>query len=230
MVIIINMTNTIEYNEYKTGNRNEAIVFSLRPFVAKMSSALQGLIMTLVLIISGVYVMSQNVGALEEEANLFGEMTQEERADYVTSLQSGPAAISEDAYLSLDLTDQVDYIESLKTTLPTFENRNLDNTEMVILYEAIQDPANSVFTFDNDPNNDIADGWSMAINAAADTVFRDKATIKMRVFLRIFITVLPSLLIFGAYYILNKKYIIDEVYYDEITKATAKRLHSELKS
>lgn len=31
MVITIHLTNTIEYNEYKTGSRDEAIIFSLRP-------------------------------------------------------------------------------------------------------------------------------------------------------------------------------------------------------
>lgn len=82
MTIIINMTNTIEYNEYKTGKRNEAILFSLRPFVVKLASAIQQGIMTLVLIVFGIYVLSQNVSELEAQKNYFDTMTITEQVQY----------------------------------------------------------------------------------------------------------------------------------------------------
>ncbi len=82
MTIIINMTNTIEYNEYKTGKRNEAILFSLRPFVVKLASAIQQGVVTLVLIVFGIYVLSQNVSQLEAQKNYFDNMTTVEQIEY----------------------------------------------------------------------------------------------------------------------------------------------------
>ena len=120
MTIIINMTNTIEYNEYKTGKRNEAILFSLRPFVVKLASAIQQGIMTLVLILFGIYALSQNVSELEAQKNYFDviETTVEQdlykinislrNVDTINNLdidQSRKDAI----YSALD---QVDYIDN----------------------------------------------------------------------------------------------------------------------
>lgn len=221
MVVIVNMTNTIEYNEYKTGDRNEAIVFSLRPFVAKMSSAIQGLIVTLVLVVSGVYGMSQNVSSLEEQVSMFNEMSSAEKVEYMDSIQNGIDALSADEYNLLTIADKENYIYSVKTTVTTLETTTLKEEEIVTLYEALKNPLNEVFV--------LKDGqWTMIINQAANSVFLEKATISMRLFLRIAITIVPSLLIFGAMYILRKKYIIDEKYYEEITEITKKRLEEKL--
>ena len=54
MIMVINMANAVEYNEYKTGKRDEGLVFSLRPFTAKMGSALMQGLVSLVYIIAGV--------------------------------------------------------------------------------------------------------------------------------------------------------------------------------
>lgn len=223
MVVIVNMTNTIEYNEFKTGDRNEAIVFSLRPFVAKMSSAIQGLIVTLVLVVSGVYVMSQNVSSLEQEVSLFNEMSVTEKSDYISSIQNGIPALSIEDFKILLEAEQTTYINNLKTSVSTFEFSTLEPSELVVLYEALQDPSNSVFVHGDN-------GWEMIINDAADSVFLENATITMRLFLRLSITVVPALLIFGALQILKKKYIIDEVYYEEITQLTKNRIEQKLQS
>lgn len=223
MVVIVNMTNTIEYNEFKTGDRNEAIVFSLRPFVAKMSSAIQGLIVTLVLVVSGVYVMSQNVSSLEQEVSLFNEMSVTEKSDYISSIQNGIPALSIEDFKILLEAEQTTYINNLKTSVSTFEFSTLEPSELVVLYEALQDPSNSVFVQGDN-------GWEMIINDAADSVFLENATITMRLFLRLSITVVPALLIFGALQILKKKYIIDEVYYEEITQLTKSRIEQKLQS
>jgi Na+/melibiose symporter-like transporter len=223
MVVIVNMTNTIEYNEFKTGDRNEAIVFSLRPFVAKMSSAIQGLIVTLVLVVSGVYGMSQNVSALEQEVSLFNEMSVIEKNTYVSNIQNGISALSFEAFEVLSETEQASYVMNLKNSISTFEFSTLDDKELVVLYEALQKPENAVFSQGDN-------GWEMMINEAADSVFLENATISMRLFLRLAITVIPALLIFGALYILQKKYIIDEVYYEEITKITNNRIEQKLQS
>lgn len=77
LALLVQMTNTIEYNELKTGSRNEAIVFSLRSFLAKLTGALQTMIVTAVLIVSGIKVSTDKIAALEELSNK-GEMVAEE--------------------------------------------------------------------------------------------------------------------------------------------------------
>lgn len=59
MIMVINMANTVEYNEYKTGKREEGLIFSLRPFTAKMGSALMQGLVSLVYIIAGVVTLHQ---------------------------------------------------------------------------------------------------------------------------------------------------------------------------
>jgi melibiose permease/lactose/raffinose/galactose permease len=240
MVVIVNMTNTIEYNEYKTGERNEAIVFSLRPFVAKFSSALQGLIVTLVLVLSGIYTMSQNVGALESEINQYEEMTITGKIKYINSISirdDNPhlaqviVALSEAEYEALpDDASREAYIQTLKDRVSTFAASTLDPIEMVILYEALQNPANAVFTYNDDPDDDIADGWTMSINLAADSVFLEEANVGMRVSLRLAITVLPTVLILAAWMLLKKKYVIDEKYYDQINQEINAKKQSKSES
>lgn len=66
LVILVQMTNTIEYNEWKTGQRNESIVFSLRSFLAKLTGALQTLIVSCVLIVSGIKASTDKIATLED--------------------------------------------------------------------------------------------------------------------------------------------------------------------
>lgn len=67
LTMLIMLTNTIEYDEWKTGVRNEAISFSVRPFMVKLSSAFQQGLLTLFLIISGLYGITQSLSNLEAE-------------------------------------------------------------------------------------------------------------------------------------------------------------------
>lgn len=190
MVIIVDMTNTIEYNEYKTGDRNEAIVFSLRPFVAKLSSALEGLIVTMVLVISGIYIMSQNVAELENQLSIFNELSASEQATFVTNAQNGDVIL---------------------------DDCDLEADQIAIIYAALQNPDNEVFK--------TVDGkLVMAIDKAADEVFLKNGTTTMRLMLRIAITIVPIVLILGSMLVLNKRFIIDEVYYEKITAETKARI------
>ncbi|HOP12155.1 MAG TPA: glycoside-pentoside-hexuronide (GPH):cation symporter [Oscillospiraceae bacterium] len=70
MVTTICLTNTIEYNQYKTGERDEAIIFSLRPFMAKMGSALQQVVITVVYIAIGMTTLTNGISEVEKNANL----------------------------------------------------------------------------------------------------------------------------------------------------------------
>lgn len=54
MIMVINITNTVEYNEFKTGKRDEGLIFALRPFTSKLASALSQGMVSLVYIIANV--------------------------------------------------------------------------------------------------------------------------------------------------------------------------------
>lgn len=51
LVMMISIINTVEYNEYKTKERDEAIIASVRPFITKMASAF------IVMITTGSYML-----------------------------------------------------------------------------------------------------------------------------------------------------------------------------
>lgn len=86
MVVMVIFTNTIEYNEYKTGSRDEAIIFSLRPFMSKMSSALQQLIVTVVYLIIGMTGITNKISDFEQEANILGSNARAEAAGDVSAV------------------------------------------------------------------------------------------------------------------------------------------------
>ena len=77
VAIIMQMQSTIEYNEYKFGERKEAIVSSMRALVAKFSSAIQRLLVFLTLLLSGLYAISQVISNSEAEL-ASGSMTSDE--------------------------------------------------------------------------------------------------------------------------------------------------------
>lgn len=183
MITIINMTNTIEYNEFKTGKRNEAVMFSLRPFVTKLASALQQGVVTLVLVISGIYVLSQNVSQLEIQKNVFDNLTAVEQTTYRNNVNNS-VIVLDDADMTLEEKD--------------------------ILYDVLKNV---------EYKDDDLDGvYEMYINDSVNEAFRDQKTTSMRVTLRLAITVLPLILIIGAYWVFNKKFIITEEYYDQMVK------------
>ena len=73
--MVINMANTVEYNEYKTGKREEGLIFSLRPFTAKMGSALMQGLVSLVYIIAGVVTYTNQLTDIDR--GLGGDATYE---------------------------------------------------------------------------------------------------------------------------------------------------------
>lgn len=94
MVITIYLTNTIEYNEYKTGSRDEAIIFSLRPFMAKMGSALQQAIITVAYLAIGMLNITNGISNVEKDANLKLITEAEKTAQIKDILTNAPASIT----------------------------------------------------------------------------------------------------------------------------------------
>lgn len=65
MIMVISVANTVEYNEWKTGKRDEGLIFSLRPFTAKMGSALQQGLVMVVYLIAGVLNYTNKISDIE---------------------------------------------------------------------------------------------------------------------------------------------------------------------
>ena len=68
LVMMISIINTVEYNEYKHGTREEAIIASIRPFFTKMGSALVVVITSVTYIIFGVTNYTNQISDLESAA------------------------------------------------------------------------------------------------------------------------------------------------------------------
>ena len=67
-IMLVYMADTVEYNEWKTGSRDEGLIFSVRPFTAKMGSALMQFLVMLVYLIVGVTVETNKIADLENHA------------------------------------------------------------------------------------------------------------------------------------------------------------------
>lgn len=77
MTMIVMLNNTIEYDEVKFSERHDSIISAVRSFATKLASAIcQGLV-ALILIVSGIYAISQNISSLEIEAGI-GTISKEE--------------------------------------------------------------------------------------------------------------------------------------------------------
>ncbi len=70
LIMMISVINTVEYNELKTGERAEAIISSVRPFVTKMASAIVVIITTVTYMIINATNYTNQISNLEREASL----------------------------------------------------------------------------------------------------------------------------------------------------------------
>lgn len=67
LIMMISIMNTVEYNEYKFGARDEGIITSLRPFITKMASALIVALTSATYLIFGVTGYTNQISDLEQQ-------------------------------------------------------------------------------------------------------------------------------------------------------------------
>ena len=260
---LINMTNCVEYNEYLTGERNEAIVSAVRPLIVKFSAAARSLLVTLILICSGLYVLSQDVSSLETQKGLFNdkvakEVSQElleEMKLYVNMLNDYNAELSvlEEGSKEYDakvdeIADRIDelgsqhvvvrvqtkaqfidtyaqmYILKIKDgQIVEFEQiKNLDDSKLDKFFTpGFNYEASFVFSY-QDENGNMVD-----INLGTD-VYKESDSLTTRIVLRIMVTILPIVIALTSYYIQNKKYIVNEEFYDNMMKELEERRKNKL--
>ncbi|MEG1706004.1 MAG: MFS transporter, partial [Clostridia bacterium] len=221
---IINMTNCVEYNEYKQGERNEAVVSTLRPFMAKFASALQYGITILVLVVSGIYGLSQNISTLETQKNFFNAMDHGQQKEYIEKVQDyidelAPYTDTSSKEYLAKVADINKRLESDKLLsgcqiqaeyIKSIGDAKLFNGETSLgrLREIDEDNLpNAVLIFD-----------LTGVDGAANMNFKDIASndLSMRIWLRMAIAVLPILLLLCALIIQKKKFVINEEYYDKM--------------
>lgn len=88
LIMMISIINTVEYNEYKTGDRNEAIIASARPLITKMSSALVVVMTTVSYMIFGVTNYTNQISDLES-ASAAGLITDAEKLASINNVIQG---------------------------------------------------------------------------------------------------------------------------------------------
>lgn len=65
LAMIVMVNNTIEYDQLNYGERHDSIISAIRSFASKLSGALNQGAASLILIVSGIYAVSQNISQLE---------------------------------------------------------------------------------------------------------------------------------------------------------------------
>ena len=88
LVMMISIINTVEYNEYKHGTRDEAIIASIRPFFTKMGSALVVVITSISYVVFGVTNYTNQISDLESAA-ASGLITEAEKLSSIEAVIAG---------------------------------------------------------------------------------------------------------------------------------------------
>lgn len=88
LVMMISIINTVEYNEYKYGARDEAIIASVRPFFTKMGSALIVVITSASYMIFGVTKYTNQISDLESAAAM-GTISEAEKLSAIQGVING---------------------------------------------------------------------------------------------------------------------------------------------
>lgn len=63
----ISISNTVEYNEYKFGIREEGIISSVRPFLTKLGNAVALMLISLFYLLTGVTTYTNRISELENQ-------------------------------------------------------------------------------------------------------------------------------------------------------------------
>lgn len=85
VIMMLSIINTVEYNEYKNGTRDEAIVASIRPFFTKFGGALCVLLTSGSYLLLGVTDFTNEISSYEQAANM-GAITEAEKLSSIDSV------------------------------------------------------------------------------------------------------------------------------------------------
>ena len=88
LILMISVINTVEYNEYVHGVRDEGIITSMRPFLTKLASALTVVIVSATYLLTGVTKYTNRISSLENAAAA-NHITEAEKLTQIHELLQG---------------------------------------------------------------------------------------------------------------------------------------------
>ena len=228
---LVNLNNCVEYNEYITGRREEAVVTTMRPLIVKFADAVKYLVVTITLIVSGLYAITQNISTIETQKNVFEKRyeTAQTARDYVTEykalklLEDNGATVEElneemanghyevlnKCQVNPEYLDAIGYMYLVRVDE---KGKYLDSVQL-------KDATSSVFVVDGYDYQlliTVSDATNSEIHNAADEIYDAKRTFGTRLVIRISCCIVPCALMFGSMWVQRKKFIVDEVYYDQM--------------
>lgn len=245
---LINLTNCVEYNEYITGEKNEAVITSTRPLVAKFSGASKSLFTTFVLIVSGLYSLSQQVSYLETQKNIINDkIIDSER--YLDNLKYYVSKINEYGIILDNLDENSEEyhlkVQEIQEQINNDENELLKITQTEVSYIStyremyiLKKENGKIIEHLNikniiDPETYFTEGYvyeatfvfqyldennKMVYINVANDVYDKQNNLSTRIILRVMVTIIPIALLILSFYIQSKKFIIDEKFYDKMIK------------
>ena len=90
LILMISVINTVEYNEYIHGTRDEGIITSMRPFLTKLASALTVVIASGTYLLTGVTKYTNQISSLENAA-ASGHLSESDKLAQIHALLQGVA-------------------------------------------------------------------------------------------------------------------------------------------
>lgn len=248
MASIVNMTNCVEYNDYKFGERNEAVVSTMRPFMAKFASAMQTLLVTIVLAVSGTFLLSQSISTLETQRDFFEKIGDPQKQAYYVATVQEYLAQFEGLEVGTEAYDAAAAKVGAEIDADEVMNKyQIDAQYVPALAEAMvmRTPAGANGAAAGEAeelgrlgaidasaiaSGDSAYAYTLEVGdlksgqeSAANLNFRDKSTLSMRIWLRIAVSIVPIILLILSLDTQKRKFIIDEDYYDMMVEAIKKR-------
>lgn len=91
LAVIVMINNTIEYDQVRFGERHDSVISAVRSFSVKLAGGINQGLSTLVLLVSGIYLVSQEISDLEIEVDK-GAKTMEEALDLANTHIAGITA------------------------------------------------------------------------------------------------------------------------------------------
>ena len=88
LILMISIINTVEYNEYVHGTRDEGIITSMRPFLTKLASALTVVVASATYMLTGVTRFTNQISSLENAAAA-GHITEADKLSQIHELLQG---------------------------------------------------------------------------------------------------------------------------------------------
>ncbi|MBO4667633.1 MAG: MFS transporter [Bacilli bacterium] len=233
---IVNLNNCVEYNEYETGNREEAVVTTMRPLIVKFADAIKYLIVTLTLVISGLYAITQNVSAIETQKNLFSNKleTVEEMQEYVFGYNALEGKNEEEINEIIENnkslsncqfnTDYVDAIGHMYIVKKDTNGKYLNSIQL-------KDPLSLAFILDDGSKYSLEivvnDANGKEIHNAADEIYAAKRSLGTRLAIRFSCCIIPLIFMTAGLLIQRKKFIIDEDFFEKMMKEIEERKKTE---